>query len=228
MKATVIVFPGSNCDRDGYRALSEIMGISTSYTWHKETRLPDVDLVFLPGGFSYGDYLRTGAIAKFSPVMQAVKVHADKGGLVVGVCNGFQILLEAGLLPGAMIPNRNLSFICDNVHIFPQRDNTPFYSGELNPLEIPIAHFEGNFFADSDTLSEIEDNGQVLFRYCDENGRISDDSNPNGSLNNIAGLLNKKGNVLGMMPHPERACEKILGSEDGLVIFKSIENWIDG
>ena len=225
MNAGVVVFPGSNCDRDGFHVLSEVLEAKTDYIWHSQEQFTkEYDLIFLPGGFSYGDYLRCGAIAKFSPVMDFVRNHAEKGKLVMGVCNGFQILLETGLLPGAMIPNKSLAFICDSVHIMPQNQDSPFYAAEKRPLEIPIAHFEGNYFADEKTISSIEENNQVLFRYSDKDG--TSDCNPNGSINDIAGLTNKKGNILGMMPHPERASEISLGSEDGLVIFQSIKKWL--
>ncbi len=224
MKAGVIVFPGSNCDKDTYRVLSNVIGAETRYLWHQDTQIDDLDLVVLPGGFSYGDYLRTGAIARFSPIMSSVKKFAANGGIVLGICNGFQMLLEARILPGVMIPNRSLRFICMQVYASVQRNDTCFTSlsnvGDV--LEIPIAHFEGNFFAPNDILKDIEDNRQVVLRYSDAQGNVSDESNPNGSINNIAGLVNKAGNVLGMMPHPERSSEKILGSEYGRIIFESI------
>jgi len=229
MKTGVVVFPGSNCDRDSFWAIDRVLGEKAEYLWHKETDLTGLDLIFLPGGFSYGDYLRTGAFARFSPIMGSVIEFAEKGGLVLGVCNGFQVLLESGLLPGAMIPNDHLRFICKDVHIRVERNDKPF-SNRLSDgqvLRIPVAHFEGNYFADKATLSDIEANGQVLFRYSDELGTVSPETNPNGSSNSIAGLLNKRGNVLGMMPHPERACEAILGSTDGFNIFTSVVNYIE-
>lgn len=223
-KAAVLVFPGSNCDHDAYFALKQVMGIETTFVWHKETSLGNVEAVIVPGGFSYGDYLRSGAIARFSPIMKEVIRFADKGGLVIGICNGFQILLESGLLPGAMLHNNRLKFSCKNVYLKTEQFDTPFTTniprGKI--LKIPIAHGEGNYTAPDHTLHEIEDNNQVVFRYCDASGEVSPESNPNGSLNNIAGICNKKRNVLGMMPHPERACEKILGSDDGRLIFESM------
>lgn len=224
MKTGVIVFPGSNCDMDSYHVLSDVLGQKTEYVWHQETKLHHFDALFIPGGFSYGDYLRTGAIARFSPVMERVIEFAASGKLVIGVCNGFQILLESGLLPGAMLRNKNLSFICKFVNIRAENINTPF-SKKLKPgqvLRIPIAHNEGNYYADTQTLNKLRAGSQIIFRYCGVDGEISEDANPNGSLDNIAGIVNEKGNVLGMMPHPERASEALLGSTDGRVIFKSI------
>ncbi len=222
-KFGVAVFPGSNCDYDAYDALI-YLGMDTEFVWHEEKNLSKFDALILPGGFSYGDYLRTGAIAKFSPLMQSLYDFVEKGRIVIGICNGFQILLESGILPGAMLVNRDLKFVCKTVNIRVERQDTIFTSemkkGEI--LRIPIAHHSGNYFVDSQTLEEIERNGQVLFRYCDDEGNINDKANPNGSLNNIAGIINKKGNVLGLMPHPERACESVLGSEDGRKIFLSI------
>ncbi len=224
MKACVVVFPGSNCDQDCWHVLNDVVKTKVQYVWHKETALPDVDLVVLPGGFSYGDYLRTGAIARFSPIMNAVKDHTAKGKPVIGICNGFQILLEAGLLPGAMLRNRSLKFICKHVYIRTENNSTTFTNrlkkGET--LNIPIAHGEGNYFCDEQTLENLEQNRQVVFRYVSENGELGDLFNPNGSLGHIAGIMNRKGNVLGMMPHPERASEAVLGSEDGRRIWESI------
>ena len=224
MKACVVVFPGSNCDQDCWHVLNDVVKTKVQYVWHKETALPDVDLVVLPGGFSYGDYLRTGAIARFSPIMNAVKDHTAKGKPVIGICNGFQILLEVGLLPGAMLRNRSLKFICKHVHIRTENNSTTFTNrlkkGET--LNIPIAHGEGNYFCDEQTLENLEQNRQVVFRYASENGELGDLFNPNGSLGHIAGIMNRKGNVLGMMPHPERASEAVLGSEDGRRIWESI------
>ncbi|RKZ31695.1 phosphoribosylformylglycinamidine synthase I [bacterium] len=229
MRAAVIVFPGSNCDRDTYWAVEHALGESAEFVWHRDTSLSGFDLVILPGGFSYGDYLRTGAFASFSPVTKAIKSFAENGGLVLGICNGFQVLLECGLLPGAMIPNDHLRFICSDVLIRTERTDTPF-SNEAETgqvLRIPVAHFEGNYFADKTVLDRIEANNQVLFRYSDSNGNVSAETNPNGSANNIAGLINERGNVVGMMPHPERASEEVLGSTDGMVIFKSILRYVE-
>jgi phosphoribosylformylglycinamidine synthase len=224
VKFGVIVFPGSNCDHDAYYVASEIMEQDARLIWHKEGSLGDVDVVILPGGFSYGDYLRCGAIARFSPVMKDVVRFASNGGIVIGICNGFQILTEAGLLPGVLLQNRSLLFVCKYLYLRVENDNTRFTnqckSGEL--LEIPIAHGEGNYFTDSDTLKRLEDNQQVVFRYCDRFGNITDEANPNGSLNNIAGIINETGNVLGMMPHPERAADPILKHTDGRKIFESM------
>jgi phosphoribosylformylglycinamidine synthase len=224
VKFGVVVFPGSNCDFDTFHALKDIVKQPTTYLWHKDHDLRGVDCVVLPGGFSYGDYLRSGAIARFSPLMQEVREFAEKGGLVLGICNGFQVLLELGLLPGAMLRNKNLKFLCQFVHIRVENDGTRFTrrgkKGQV--LKIPIAHFDGNYYAPPDVLKEIEKNKQVIFRYTDNQGRLSEEANVNGSLDCIAGLMNKRGNVMGMMPHPERASEALLGSEDGLVIFKSM------
>lgn len=224
MKFGVVQFPGSNCDFDAFYVLKDVMKRETVWLWHKDHDLQDVDCVVLPGGFSYGDYLRSGAIARFSPLMQQVKAFAKKGGLVIGICNGFQILLELGLLPGAMLRNRDLKFICDYVHLRIDNARTPFSrAGEKGQvLRIPIAHFDGNYYAPARTLKEIEANKQVVFRYCDAEGNVTDGANPNGSLNGIAGLMNREGNVLGMMPHPDRAFEAELGSADGATLFRSI------
>lgn len=230
MKFGVIVFPGSNCDHDAYHVISKHVGQPVDFIWHKETDLSRYDAVIVPGGFSYGDYLRAGALAHFSPVIQSVKEFAKKGKFVFGVCNGFQILCESGLLPGALMRNRGLHFICQHVNIRVENDQTPYTSelGKGEVLSIPIAHAEGNYVCDDETLDELETNNQIIFRYCDEQGEISDQSNPNGSLNNIAGISNKAGNVLGMMPHPERACEELLGSNDGRDIFRSLTKAILG
>jgi phosphoribosylformylglycinamidine synthase I len=224
VKFGVVVFPGSNCDFDTFHALKDVVGQPTTYLWHKDHDLKGVDCVVLPGGFSYGDYLRSGAIARFSPLMREVRDFADRGGLVLGICNGFQVLLELGLLPGAMLRNKNLKFLCQFVHIRIENNRTRFsHKGKKGQvLKIPIAHFDGNYYAPPRVLEEIEKNKQVLFRYTDEKGRLNEEANVNGSLNCIAGLMNKQGNVMGMMPHPERASEALLGSSDGLVIFKSI------
>lgn len=223
MKFGVITFPGSNCDMDMIYVLQDILGNEVVNLWHKEKDLKGCDAIVVPGGFSYGDYLRSGAIAKFSPVMEEVIKHADKGGYVFGVCNGFQILTEAGLLPGALLHNDTQKFICKNVHLKPQ-SVTAALTKRLNHFssyKIPIAHGEGRFYAPEDMLKSINDNDQVLFRYCDENGNITPESNPNGSLENIAGVSNKKKNVFGMMPHPERAADSVLNNEDGKAIFES-------
>lgn len=228
MRAGVIVFPGSNCDTDCYNVLNDVFGQKVKYIWHQERDLKSLDAVVLPGGFSYGDYLRTGAIARFSPVMESVVKFAGSGKLVIGICNGFQILLEAGLLPGAMLRNTGLHFICKYVNLRVENTKTPFTSSYKHGqvVRIPIAHNEGNYYADEKTLDELNKNKQIIFRYCDEKGRTTAESNPNGSLENIAGIVNEAGNVLGMMPHPERSSEKILGSEDGKQIFESMIKWV--
>ncbi len=224
VKIGIVVFPGSNCDHDSHYVAETIMGQNARLIWHKEASIGDVDVVILPGGFSYGDYLRCGAIARFSPVMKDVVRFANTGGLVIGICNGFQVLTEAGLLPGVLLRNKSLLFICKYLHLRVENANTKFTnkctSGEV--LEIPIAHGDGNYFADPETLKRIEDNQQVVFRYCDRLGNITDEANPNGSLNNIAGIINETGNVLGMMPHPERASDPVLKHTDGRKIFESI------
>lgn len=224
MKFGVVIFPGSNCDQDAYYAVKDVLQQPVEYIWHQETDVSGFDCIILPGGFSYGDYLRTGAVAKFSPVMNAIGEFAANGGKVIGICNGFQILCESGLLPGALIANNGLRFICKYVNLSVANNKTNFTSlcPEGRVLKIPIAHHGGNYYADPDTLKKIEDNNQVLLRYCDENGNITDDANPNGSLNNIAGIINEQGNVAGMMPHPERAMESILCGDDGNFIMKSI------
>ena len=224
VKIGVIVFPGSNCDHDAHYVAETIMEQDARLIWHKEGSLGDVDVVVLPGGFSYGDYLRCGAIARFSPVMKDVVRFANNGGIVIGICNGFQVLTEAGLLPGVLLRNKSLLFICKYLHLRVDNANTRFTNncvpGEV--LEIPIAHGEGNYFTDPDTLKRIEDNQQVVFRYCNRTGHLSDEANPNGSINSIAGIINEAGNVLGMMPHPERASDPILRHTDGRKIFDSI------
>ncbi len=224
MKFGVVVFPGSNCEQDCAYVIREIIKQPVEYIWHKETHIDGFDCLVLPGGFSYGDYLRTGAIARFSPVMKSVIDFADKGGLVIGICNGFQILLEAGLLPGAMLRNIRLHFICRYVYVRTNNTHTPFTgvckSGQV--MRMPIAHNEGNYYISKNGLEELTQNNQIVFQYCDERGQVSDKDNPNGALENIAGIVNRNGNVLGMMPHPERSCEPELGSDDGLRIFKSI------
>ncbi|RFZ81794.1 phosphoribosylformylglycinamidine synthase subunit PurQ [Mucilaginibacter terrenus] len=224
MKFGVVIFPGSNCDEDIIHVLQNVMGQDVVRLWHKDHDLQGADFIVLPGGFSFGDYLRSGAIARFSPIMQEVIQFAAKGGKVLGICNGFQILAEAGLVPGALLHNKTRKFICRNIYLKPQTTNSLVTRG-IEPeraLKIPIAHGEGNYFADADVLKEINDNDQVLFRYCDEAGNITDDANPNGSLENIAGVCNKDRNVFGFMPHPERASEALVGNQDGLAIFESI------
>ena len=224
MKFGVVVFPGSNCDHDAYHALGKVLGQPVEFIWHQTERVDGFDAIVLPGGFAYGDYLRTGAIARFSPVMRAVERFARQGGLVLGICNGFQILLEAGLLPGAMLRNAGLRFICRQVYIRVETTATPFTAAARagQVLEMPVAHGEGNYFCDATTLAELERNGQIVFRYTKPDGREDPAANPNGSLANIAGICNRERNVMGLMPHPERASEARLGSEDGLVIFRSM------
>lgn len=224
MKFGVITFPGSNCDQDLIYALEKIGGKPVASLWHKDHDLQGVDMVFCPGGFSYGDYLRSGAIARFSPIMQEVTRFAQQGGYVMGICNGFQILTEAGLLEGALLHNTHQKFICDNVYLRTESSNS-LITRNINPgqvLKIPIAHGEGNFFCQDDTLKSLQDNDQILFRYCNEKGEITSDSNPNGALDNIAGITNKNRNVFGMMPHPERAWNEELHNKDGLHLFESI------
>ncbi|MCX6167416.1 MAG: phosphoribosylformylglycinamidine synthase subunit PurQ [Sphingobacteriales bacterium] len=224
MKFGVVTFPGSNCDQDIIDVLSRIMGQPVENLWHKNHELKGADMIILPGGFSYGDYLRSGAIARFSPVMQEVIQFAKKGGYVLGICNGFQILTEAGLVPGALLHNQNRKFICRNIYLKPTTTNS-LLTAEIDPnsaLKIPIAHGEGNYFAGPDVIKSIEDQDQVLFRYCDESGNVTPESNPNGSMHNIAGVCNTERNVFGMMPHPERAADPILGNQDGVAIFESI------
>jgi phosphoribosylformylglycinamidine synthase len=224
MTFAVVVFPGSNCDHDAYHAVKHVLGQDAEFIWHKERSLKGADAVILPGGFSHGDYLRTGAIARFSPIMEAVRTFAQQGGPVLGICNGFQILLEAGLLEGAMLPNRGLKFRCEHVHIRVETTDTPLTARcrEGQVLRVPIAHGEGNYYAPPDVLARLESNRQVVFRYTDSSGRVVDDANPNGSINAIAGLCNPGRNVVGLMPHPERACEAALGSADGLLLLESV------
>lgn len=228
MNFAVLQFPGSNCDQDAVHALGNVCGHCARLVWHKETSLGDADAVIVPGGFSYGDYLRTGAVARFSPVMQAVQTFAANGGLVLGICNGFQILCEAGMLPGALIRNRSLQFRCEHIYLRTENRDTPFTNqipeGKL--LKVPVAHGEGCFFADTQTLQKLNANQQVLWRYVSSKGEATEEANPNGSLENIAGICNQKGNVAGLMPHPERACEPLLGSADGRLVFDSLIHWI--
>ena len=227
MKFGVVIFPGSNCDKDIIFAIQNTIGQQVVELWHKDQDLQNCDVIFLPGGFSYGDYLRSGAIAKFSPIMKEVINFAKNGGYLIGICNGFQILTESGLLPGALLHNTNNKFICKNVYLKVNNHNsliTNQYNGQA--IKIPIAHGEGRFFADDITLYKLEKNNQIIFKYCDKNGNISDDSNPHGSLANIAGICNKNKNVFGMMPHPERAADPLLSNVDGVNLFKSILNYI--
>ena len=224
MKFGVLVFPGSNCDHDAYDVIAEVAHQPVTFLWHDSEDLHGVDAVVVPGGFAYGDYLRTGAIARFSPVMQSVKKFSAGGGLVLGICNGFQILAEAGLLPGALMRNSGLKFICKQVHLRTETTDTPFTSqlatGDV--LQVPIAHMEGNYFCTPEELRQLEAEDRIVFRYATAQGEITPEANPNGSLSNIAGILNAERNVLGMMPHPERASELVLGSKDGLKIFQSM------
>jgi len=228
MKFGIVVFPGSNCDHDAYHAAKDVLGQQAEYLWHKDTDLKQSDIVVLPGGFAHGDYLRCGAMARFSPVMRAVQEFAQRGGPVLGICNGFQVLLEAGLLPGAMLRNRSLKFQCEQVHIRVEQIDTPFTlacrQGQV--LQIPIAHGEGNYFAEPELVRRLEANRQVIFRYTNRAGEVRDDANPNGSASAIAGLCNESRNVVGLMPHPERACERALGSGDGRIIFESVVEWL--
>ena len=219
----IVVFPGSNCDHDAYHASKHVLGQDAEFLWHKDTDLKGADALILPGGFSYGDYLRTGAIARFSPIMREVQAFAAKGGPVLGICNGFQILLEAGLIPGAMLRNRSVKFVCAHVNVRVEQTDTPFTCAarKRQVLRMPIAHGDGNYFATPDVLAKLEANRQVIFRYTTAAGEVTDEANPNGSANGIAGLCNEARNVVGLMPHLERACESSLGSADGLVIFES-------
>lgn len=224
MKFGVIVFPGSNCDHDAYHVISKHVGQPVDFIWHRETDLSAYDALIIPGGFSYGDYLRAGALARFSPVMNSIKEFAARGGLVLGICNGFQILCEAGLLPGALIRNRDLHFICEHVHVRVETTETPFTNQVQagRALRIPIAHAEGNYVCDDATLDELAREDRIVFRYCNEQGHVTAEANPNGARDNIAGICNRERNVLGLMPHPERACEDLLGSSDGRDIFRSL------
>ena len=228
-KFGVVVFPGSNCDHDTYYVLRKVLDQDVIFLWHKQTSLEDCDVIILPGGFSYGDYLRTGAIARFSPIMNEVIKFANNGGYVFGICNGFQILLEAGVLPGIMVKNESLNFVCKDVYLKIENDKTSYTKGiQDNPvLKIPIAHGDGNYFADQKTMDELESNDQIVFRYCNREGIIEKEANPNGSINNIAGIINKSGNVLGMMPHPERCAEDVFGNTDGMALLQSLLTMID-
>jgi len=224
VKFGIIVFPGSNCDHDAYHVISKQVGQPVDFIWHRDTDLNSFDALIIPGGFSYGDYLRAGALARFSPVMDSVKKFAAGGGFVLGICNGFQILCEAGLLPGALIRNRDLNFICEHLCVRVETSDTP-YTNEMTPgsvLRIPIAHAEGNYVCDDATLAELQGEDRIVFRYCEPGGAVTEASNPNGSRDNIAGICNHSRNVLGLMPHPERACEDLLGSSDGRDIFRSL------
>ena len=227
MRFAVVVFPGTWSDHDTHYALSAVLGQEADLVWHREGDLSRYDVVVLPGGFSYGDYLRTGAIARFSPVMEAVAAHAEAGKPVIGICNGFQILCEAHLLPGALMRNESLQYRSVWVHLRVENTDTPFTlacePGQV--LRIPISHGEGRYFADEDTLGQLEASGRIVFRYCEPNGDVTPDANPNGSVANIAGIVNERGNVLGMMPHPERACELLMGGEDGLALWLSVLDW---
>ncbi|HXI12803.1 MAG TPA: phosphoribosylformylglycinamidine synthase subunit PurQ [Thermoanaerobaculia bacterium] len=230
MKFGVVVLPGSNCDHDALHVAEKVLGAEIVTLWHKESDIRNVDCVILPGGFAYGDYLRAGALAKFAPIIESVKRHAAKGGLVLGICNGFQVLTEVGLLPGALMRNSGLSFICRDIRVRVEHSDTPFTS-TIAPgtvLRMPIAHGEGNYIADERTLEKLESNNQVILRYCSEEGDLTADANPNGSARSIAGICNESRNVFGLMPHPERCSESLLGNQDGLTIFRSIEKTIIG
>ncbi|MSO45293.1 MAG: phosphoribosylformylglycinamidine synthase subunit PurQ [Acidobacteria bacterium] len=230
MRFAVVVFPGSNCDHDALYAVEHVLGQTAAFVWHKDTTLGGADAVILPGGFAHGDYLRTGAIARFSPIMQAIKTFAAAGGPVIGICNGFQVLLEAGLLPGAMLRNRSVRFRCEQVYVKVEHTDTPFTlacaPGQV--LRLPIAHGEGNYYAEPDVIARLEQQRQVVFRYTTAQGAATPEANPNGSAHNIAGLCNEARNVVGLMPHPERACELALGSADGLLLFQSVLQSVNG
>lgn len=225
MKPTfgIVTFPGSNCDYDAYYAVKKVLDYEAQFIWHKEKSFNGIDAIILPGGFSYGDYLRTGAIAKFSPIMEHVVNFAEKGGIILGICNGFQILLESGLLPGTMQVNESLKFVCKDIYLKVENRDTPFTNKiENDTIKIPIKHGEGNYYADVKTVTELEKNGQIVFRYASKNGKVSNQYNPNGSISNIAGIMNTRKNVMGLMPHPENACDPVLRKTDGQLIFKSI------
>ena len=224
MKFGIVVFPGSNCDEDCHHVATDLLGCEADYIWHHERDLKGADAVILPGGFAYGDYLRAGALARFSPVMETVAAFAKEGGPVLGICNGFQVLLEAGLLPGAMQINRGLRYVCRDVWMRAENTDTPFTSlyerGEI--VKMPVGHMEGNYTASPETLAELERGNRVVFRYCDPQGRVTDEANPNGAVANIAGIRNAEGNVVGLMPHPDRCAEKLLGNDMGLRMFQSV------
>ena len=228
MKFAVVVFPGSNCDHDAYYAVKHVLGQEAVFVWHKDTSLQGADAVLLPGGFAHGDYLRTGAIARFSPVMQAVTAFAASGGPVLGICNGFQVLLESGLLPGAMLRNQSVKFQCEQVFVRVEQIDTPFTEACApgRVLKIPIAHGEGNYYAEPEVIEQLERNRRVVFRYTDADGRLTEAANPNGSIHNIAGICNETRNVVGLMPHPERACELGVGSADGRAVFESVYRFV--
>jgi len=230
VKIAIIVFPGSNCDHDAYYVFKKIFNKPTEFVWHKETNLDPYDIIVLPGGFSYGDYLRCGAIARFSPVMKEVIEKSKSGAKIIGICNGFQILTESGLLPGALTMNKNRQFICKDVRLKVENSETIFTQlcNKDDILTVPIAHSEGNYYCSDDQLSELKNNNQIVFKYCTKDGNISSEANPNGSIDNIAGIINKQGNVLGMMPHPERNAELLLGNADGIKILTSLLKSIDG
>ncbi len=223
IKFAVVVFPGSNCDHDAYYSIKKVLGYDVTFLWHKDKDLQNTDVIILPGGFSYGDYLRTGSIARFSPIMENVISFAEKGGIVIGICNGFQILLEAGLLPGVLIQNSSLKFVCKDLYLRIENKNTIFTDGyKSDIITVPVAHGDGNYFADNETLADLTKYNQIVFKYCSKDGEISDEFNPNGSKLNIAGIINKRGNILGMMPHPERVCDPVLRRTDGKFLFKSV------
>ena len=228
MNFGVVIFPGSNCDKDIISCIERTIDQKVIELWHKDTDLQNCDVIFLPGGFSFGDYLRSGAIAKFSPIMEKVIEFGKNGGYIIGICNGFQILTESGLLPGALLHNTSNKFICKNVFLKVNQSNTLVTNSyEKNVIKIPIAHGEGRFFADENTMNSLKKNDQIIFKYCNSNGEVSEDSNPNGSLENIAGICNKEKNIFGMMPHPERAADVLLSNTDGVALFKSIMNYIN-
>ena len=223
IKFGVVVFPGSNCDHDAYYSVKKVLNYDAEFLWHKTTDLKNSDVIILPGGFSYGDYLRTGSIARFSPIMEKVIDFAENGGKVIGICNGFQVLLEAALLPGVMLKNQSIKFVCKDVYLKVENKDTIFTKEvDKSILKIPVAHGDGNYYTDEETLKSLIEYNQIVFRYCDVNGNVDIKHNPNGSLDNIAGIVNRKGNILGMMPHPERCCDPVLKKTDGASIFKSI------
>ena len=228
MNFGVVIFPGSNCDKDIISCIERTIDQKVIELWHKDTDLQNCDVIFLPGGFSFGDYLRSGAIAKFSPIMEKVIEFGKNGGYIIGICNGFQILTESGLLPGALLHNTSNKFICKNIFLKVNQSNTLVTNSyEKNVIKIPIAHGEGRFFADENTMNSLKKNDQIIFKYCNSNGEVSEASNPNGSLENIAGICNKEKNIFGMMPHPERAADMLLSNTDGVALFKSIMNYIN-